>query len=269
MQTLMMKLPRFMRPLLGRLRLKAGALLDVFFAPKLAAGSSWHIETNSGISNMINVPLIAWVNYHEHEILTRDVFWLGHRAWKNPLDAWIYQEILYEVQPDIVIEIGNKFGGGTLFLASICELMGHGRVLALDIDRSKFTATHNRIDLLTGDCSSPDIIAAVSEKCKGKKTLIIHDADHTREAVLRDLRNFADMVSVDSYLIVEDSIQGVPGYIDPDRGVNVGPMTLPKKNTPLLAIEEFLQENNDFVIDESRERYILTENPKGFLRRVK
>lgn len=229
--------------------------------------SLYRMDRTVGIRKLLQAPLIAWLNYHQRDILGKQCFWLGHRALKNPLDAWIYQEILYEVKPDIVIELGNKNGGGALFLASILELLGHGMVLAVDLDHSRFTVRHARIQLLTGDCSDAQVLAKVRAVCEGKRVLVIHDADHSRDAVLRDLRNYASLVSPGSFLIVEDSVHGVPGFSqDPTR--LRGPFFFQDQDTPLQAIELFLRENPAFVVDEPRERYILTANYRGYLRRV-
>lgn len=243
--------------------------LDRLLAAKALAWRSWHIDTNRGLPNMLGKPLIAWMNYHQREMIGgKQCHWLGQRVLKNPLDAWIYQEILYDVRPDIIVEIGNKNGGSTLFLAGMCELLDHGRVLALDIDHSQFTASHPRIELVTGDCGSQAVLDAVKAKCEGQKVLIIHDADHTKNAVLRDLRNFSRLVSLGSYFIVEDTIMGVPGFHGGGTKKRVGPFLIPRLNTPMQAVKEFLNEDHDFIVDESRERYILTDNPGGFLRRV-
>ena len=97
---------------------------------------------------------------------------------------------------------------------------------------------------------------------------MIHDANHTREAVFRDLRNYSPLVSPGSCFIVEDSIEGVPGFSgDPEQPV--GPFLLPQKDTALQGIEQFLGENPSFVVDESRERHILTANYRGYLKRIK
>ena len=261
------RIPTTPRRVLGRAKRRGLKVIDGLFAHRASNNQSWSIDGNRGIGNMQGVPLIAWINYHQREVLGQQCYWLGHRALKNPMDAWIYQEILYEVKPDIVIELGNKNGGSTLFLAGICDLMNHGRVLALDIDHAQFTASHPRIELITGDCASREVLETVRQKCDDQRVLIIHDADHSREAVLRDLRNYSPLVSQGSYFIVEDSIEGVPGFSgDPEQPV--GPFLLPPKDTALQGIESFLEENSNFVVDESRERYILTANYRGYLRRV-
>jgi cephalosporin hydroxylase len=191
---------------------------------------------------------------------------LGHRALKNPIDAWVYQEIIYEVKPDIVFEIGNKNGGSTLYLAGILEMMNNGRVLALDIDHSKFTAKHERIDLITGDSTNPEIIERIHEYCDGKTCLIIHDAAHSQEAVITDLRNYCDLVKPLSYIIVEDTCEGLKGFMTDESRDRYKTFTFPHKNTALNAAKQFVQENRRFEIDRSREKWILTSNPYGYLK---
>ena len=60
--------------------------------------------------------------------------WLGAQALKNPLDLWVYQEIMVETRPELIVETGTYRGGSALFLASICELLGTGEVISIDIE---------------------------------------------------------------------------------------------------------------------------------------
>ena len=185
---------------------------------------------------------------------------MGVRAIKNPLDAWIYQEIIYEVKPDIIVEIGSAEGGATLFLANILDFIGNGKVVSVDIDRTNYTVKHDRIIEITGDSRSPQVFKKVSDLCNGKKVLVIQDGDHRKDGVLADLRDYSRLVTVGSYFIVED------GIIDLFRsGDGIGM----SEDGPLKATEQFLSENSKFEVDTTRERYILTYNPRGFLRRVK
>ena len=62
--------------------------------------------------------------------------WLGSQALKNPLDLWVYQEIMAETRPDVVVETGTYRGGSAHFLASVCDLLGAGEV---DLDRHRAT----------------------------------------------------------------------------------------------------------------------------------
>ena len=207
----------------------------------------------------LGMSLRQWLLYHHHEILHRQCYWMGARALKNPFDAWIYQEILYEVQPDVVIEIGSNEGGSTLFLAHMLELIGKGEVVSVDIDRSRFRVSHDRIVTVTGDSSADATVAQVAALCEGKRGLVIHDADHNKAPVLRDLRAYERFVSVGSYLIVED---GIVDLFRPGDGLGWF------AEGPLAAVEEFVRERPEFEVDRARERYVMTYNPKGFLRRV-
>jgi cephalosporin hydroxylase len=79
---------------------------------------------------------------------------MGVRTQKFPCDAWVYQEIIYEYQPDTIIELGNKWGGSTLLLANLLDNIGKGRVIAVDLDHSiidKKVIDHPRITLIEGD----------------------------------------------------------------------------------------------------------------------
>lgn len=67
--------------------------------------------------------LREWLIYHQRNILFDKCSWMGSRALKNPFDSWIYQEILHEVKPEIVVEIGSNEGGSTLLLAQLLDLM--------------------------------------------------------------------------------------------------------------------------------------------------
>lgn len=204
--------------------------------------------------------LRAWLAYHQREVVFDRCRWMGVRVLKNPLDLWIYQELLHRVRPDRLVEIGSYEGGSTLFFAHLFDLLGHGAVISVDRDRAPFVVRHPRIVEVTGDCAAPETVAKVAELCRGHKVLLVHDGEHAREVVLRDLRLYADLVAVGSYLIVED------GIVDlfPAGGA-FGRLAA----GPLEAIEAFLAERPDFRPDESCERYVLTYNPRGFLRRIR
>lgn len=228
----------------------------------------WRLDGRPDLARVKTAPLMAWMNYHQSEVLGKQCYWFGHRALKNPLDAWVYQEIIFETRPDFIVEIGNKNGGSTLFLAHMCDLLGHGTILALDIDHATFGVTHPRIVTITGDCSDEAVLAQVHAHVSDRKVMVIHDADHSQEAVLRDLRLYSPMVSSGSYFIVEDTTQGVSGF-SINQHTRPGVFTLSNLNSPLKAVEVFLDENQEFVLDRDRERYILTANYRGFLRRVR
>jgi cephalosporin hydroxylase len=204
--------------------------------------------------------LKEWTIHHQNQIAFEKCHWMGVRALKNPCDAWVYQEIVYDVRPDVILEIGSMWGGSTLFMAHLLQILGKGMVISLDIDRTRFSAKHDRIRLVTGSSFSPDVIRQVYGLCKGQSVLVIQDGAHDKEGVLKDLRNYSKLVSVNSYFIVEDGVQDL---FRPGDGIGT------YEEGPLAAVEQFLAENQDFVVDSERERYIMTYNPRGFLKRIR
>lgn len=203
--------------------------------------------------------LREWLLFHQREIVFDRMTWMGVKIWKNPLDAWIYQEILFEVKPDIVIEIGSRFGGSTRFFANLLDLMGKGEVISIDPHRDDFKLVHDRVIVLTGRSDDPDILREVDRRCRGKAVFVIQDGDHSYRQVLADLETYSRWVSVGSYFVVEDGI--VDLFHDGD-GLGFA------AEGPLAATEAFLSDHPDFAADRDRERYLLTYNPKGFLRRI-
>jgi cephalosporin hydroxylase len=195
--------------------------------------------------------------YYDHNEQTwGNTFWLGHHVLKCPLDLWNYQEILHEVQPELIIETGTYQGGSALFLASICELLGRGQVLTIDVDRRKERPRHARITYLTGSSTSNAILRQVRRRAKGTSpVLIILDSGHAKEHVLAELHAYAPLVTTGSYVIVEDTnLNGRP--VESDHGPG-----------PAEAVAEFLEDNDAFVRDESREKFMLTFNPGGYLKK--
>ena len=229
-------------------------------------GKSQRVE-GSDYEARWSMSLRDWLDYHQREIVFDRCQWMGRPMLKSPLDAWIYQEIIFETRPEIVVEIGSHSGGSTLYFAHLLELLagmgrldeGAGTVLSLDIDRSRYRADHPRIVEITGDCSAPEIVARVREHCEGRRVLMIHDGDHRREAVLRDLELYAPLVNLGGYLIVEDGILDLFPPSDHFGWLEAG---------PLPAIDEFLARHPEFEVDVERERYLATYSPRGFLRRV-
>lgn len=185
-------------------------------------------------------------------------FWLGVKTMKCPLDLWIYQEIIHERRPDLIIETGTESGGSALYLACICDLVKKGKVITVDIEDKTGRPCHPRIQYLLGSSTSEEIVAQVRRQIGDHDTvMVILDSDHSMEHVLKELRMYSGFVSPGSYLIVEDTnINGHPVY--PEFGPG-----------PMEAVDAFLEENKLFIVDRSREKFSLTFNPKGYLRRVR
>jgi cephalosporin hydroxylase len=86
--------------------------------------------------------------------------------------------------------------------------------------------------------------------------LVILDSDHSRDHVLTELRTYSPLVTPGQYLIVEDT------------NVNGHPVLSEHGPGPAEALVEFLDETDGFEVDRAREKFGMTFNPGGYLRRL-
>ena len=205
----------------------------------------------------LDMPLREILKVLQHRSL-KQTSYFGIPAVKSPLDFWIYREIIFEQKPDVIIEIGNFCGGSTLALAHICDNIEHGNVIGLDIFHNRIprlVRDHPRITLIEGDaCQSfRKVKALISEN---DNVLIIEDSAHTFDNTLNVLNTYSPLVKPGGYFIVEDTIC--------HHGLDVGP-----DPGPYEAVEAFLEINRDFESDRSREPFLITWNPKGYLKRLR
>jgi len=182
--------------------------------------------------------------------------WMGVPILKCPLDLWIYQEILFEIKPELIIECGTFSGGSALFLAHLCEIIGCGEIVSIDIEKRSNLPHHSRISYWFGSSISEQIVESVREKASGRcPVLVILDSDHRANHVLQELRLYSSFVTPGSYVIIEDTnVNGHPVF--PDFGPG-----------PMEAVQAFLRENHSFFVDTEREKFGLTFNPSGYLKR--
>ena len=188
-------------------------------------------------------------------IFTR-TYWMNVLCEKCPLDLWVYQEIISEIRPDLIIETGTRFGGSALFMAHILDILGKGEILTIDIDNAISRPPHPRITYVHGSSSDATLIESILANRPDEVRLVVLDSDHSKAHVLQELNLLASHVSVGSYLLVEDTnINGHP--------------TLPTFGEgPYEAAEEFLERHKEFIVDETREKFLMTFNPRGYLRRI-
>lgn len=163
------------------------------------------------------------------------VTYRGIKAIRCPFDYVIYQMIISELKPDLVIEIGTNIGGGALYIADLMNNIGHGTIHTIDIVKQSdpILADSPRIKLFTEGWEKYDL----GEAKEFNKILVIEDASHMYEDTIAILEKFAPLVTKDSYLIVEDGIVNELGL---EKDYHGG---------PLKAIREFLPTHKEFMID--------------------
>src|SRR5688500_13218721 len=111
---------------------------------------------NSFIFNQISKTIIKYFHllyYSQGKQTWMNTYWMGTPLMKCPLYLWIYQEMIYEIKPDVIIECGTNKGGSAKYMAYLLDLIGKGRIITIDIvdlkDPNNFTE-HPRIKCLIG-----------------------------------------------------------------------------------------------------------------------
>ncbi|AYF85883.1 cephalosporin hydroxylase [Pseudomonas sp. DY-1] len=200
--------------------------------------------------------------------------WMGRPIIQFPQDMIAMQELIWNIQPDLIIETGVAHGGSALYYASLLELLGgDGYVLGVDID----IRTHNRVEierhpmskrlrLIQGSSIAPETVQQVAEHVRGKeRVLVVLDSNHTHEHVLAELQAYSPFVTRDSYLVVFDTLlEDMPDDLQAaDRPWGRG-------NNPKTAVHQFLGENDRFEIDRRIvSKLLITVAPDGYLRCIR
>ncbi len=197
------------------------------------------LQVAKGDCAVMSGPLQAAI---EHRIMHNTRF-LGVPAQMNPMDAWVYQEIIHETRPNVIVELGNLHGGTLLYLARLCDMIGYGEVVGVDIARKEHGALHPRVTFIDGYAT--EVFDQVADLCDGRSVMVIEDSAHTYENTLDVLRLYGQLVKVGGYMVCED------GVMEPVA----------------QALATFAAEQTEFVADTSRE-WPVTWNPGGYLKRV-
>ena len=182
--------------------------------------------------------------------------WLGKRTHRAPTDLFVYQELIERLRPDWIVETRTGVGGLALFLASICDLVDGGQVLSIDGYPVGDPPEHPRITYLRGDPAAPATAAQAREIAGPEPRGLVILGGAARPQVEAAFRNYAPFVPVGSYLVVEDTIfDGIPVW----QAFGPGPRT---------ALPKILDER-EFVPDPDLERFAVTFNVGGYLKRVR
>jgi cephalosporin hydroxylase len=182
--------------------------------------------------------------------------WLGRHIESAPTDLIAYQQAITSVRPHWIVETGTHDGARTLFLASICDLLDHGQVVSIGEELSEGLPLHPRITYLDGVADDDATLARVRGLVGASSTtLVVLGSRVHAEATRRIFAAYAPLVSVGSYLIVTDTI------------VNGNPVWTGFGPGPMEALKLVLQRHGEFFADPELERFGLTFNPGGFLKR--
>lgn len=219
-----------------------------------------------------------WINRANAGKYSYHFEWLGRPIIQYPQDIVAMQELIWRVQPDLIIETGIAHGGSLIFFASMLELNAacggpaDAEVLGIDIDirahnREAIEAhpMFRRISMIQGSSIAPEIVGQVAAKAAHKRRIMVSlDSNHTHEHVLAELQAYAPLTSVGSYCVVFDTvIEDMPAEMFPDRPWGPG-------NNPKTALRHYLKDHPEFEIDKQmNDKLLISVAPEGFLRRIK
>ena len=204
--------------------------------------------------------------------------WMGRPIIQYPQDVFAMQELIWQVQPELIIETGIAHGGSLIFMAAMLELNAacggpkDARVLGIDID----IRSHNRdaieahpmarrIDMIQGSSVALEIVARVKAAAAGKSRVLVSlDSNHTHTHVLAELEAYAPLTSIGSYCVVFDTvIEDMPAGMFPDRPWGPG-------GNPKTALFEYLKTHPEFEIDRAIDhKLLISVAPQGYLKRVR
>ncbi len=204
--------------------------------------------------------------------------WLGRPIIQYPQDIVAMQELIWSLQPELIIETGIAHGGSLIFSASMLELNAacggpaDARVVGIDIDirahnRAAIEAhpMKRRITMLEGSSVAADVVARVREFAAGRKSVLVClDSNHTHEHVLAELEAYAPLTTVGSYCVVFDTVvEELPKELSFDRPWGPG-------DNPMTAARAYLARHPEFEIDRRFDaRLLIGVAPQGYLRRVR
>jgi len=217
-----------------------------------------------------------WVKVGWNQKYSYTMSWLGVPLIQLPEDVMRYQEVVWRLRPDVIVETGIAHGGSAILSASLCKLAGKGRVIAVDIE----IRPHNRrrieshplgplITLLEGSSTDPAIVARVSQAiAPGETVLVVLDSDHSHAHVTAELNVYAPLVSKGSYIVATDGV--MRDLIDAPRGKASW-----RADNPAEAAVDFVARHPEFVIEqpawpfnESTLKDNITHWPAAWLKRV-
>jgi len=239
---------------------------------------NWHIESlrphvlrcENKDQRQLDEAASCWLEASAKNKIDYEIEWFGIPVIQTAEDMILMQELIFTVRPDYVVETGIAHGGNLIFYASMFELLGRGEVIGVDIEirqhNRRVLQSHpffKRIRMIEGDSTSEDVVASVANAVgRDAQIIVCLDSNHYKQHVLEELKLYSRLVKPGGYIVVFDTVTAdlaVKGVCDRSYVAN-GPME---------AINDFLEENDDFIIDKDYNRLWTSTSRDGYLKRVK
>jgi len=231
-----------------------------------------------GVDDLLGAATQQWFKLANKAKYSYHFSWLGRPIIQYPQDIVAMHELIWTVQPDLIIETGIAHGGSLIFSASMLELNAacggptDARVVGVDIDIREHNRAaieehpmFRRIMMIQGSSVDAEVVSRVRELAIGRqRVMVCLDSNHTHEHVLAELNAYASLTSIGSYCVVFDTIiEDLPAGMASDRPWGPG-------NSPKSAVHEFLRSHHEFQIDKRVDhKLLISVAPDGYLRRVR
>jgi cephalosporin hydroxylase len=165
--------------------------------------------------------------------------WMGEPVTTSPFDLWVYQEIVHETQPDVIIAVRTSSAG---YLADLCQMADRGIVFAIEASPPDLStsARHPRIRRLQPSSVTAELAGGA------ESVLVVLGSRSAGDPLAEELRLYGPLVSAGSYLIVEDTTRSRQRAGD---------------------AESFVRASATFTSDRCCEKLLLTDNASGYLKR--
>lgn len=218
----------------------------------------------------------VWLKQEWNQLHWQSFSWFGFQIWQFPDDLLRLQEVIVALKPDVIVETGVSKGGSSIFFATLCRLLGKGRVISVDItipaalrERVEQSPFAGLITLIEGDSASPQVVEQVRRLVGGdKKVFVFLDSDHSKAHVLRELHAYSGLVTPGSYIVATDGV--MQSLTDTPYGRAEW-----AEDNPAAAAREFAASHPSFEIARPTalfgEQYVveeLTYWPDAWLRRI-
>lgn len=219
-------------------------------------GETFRLDTPEGFAILSD----AWLDAAMRVKLPYTFTWLGRPVIQFADDLLRLQELVYRVQPDVIVETGIAHGGSLIFHASLCKVLGRGRVIGIDVE----IRAHNRaaieahalaplITMFEGSSTDSAIVDAVKQTiAPGETVLLVLDSNHTKAHVLAELEAYAPLVSPGSYVVAMDGHVMEAAARSPRAAADWS------TNNPNAAVREFALAHPEFVRE--KESYLFNES---------
>lgn len=183
----------------------------------------------------------------------------GRLMTKLPCDMFIYPDIIYQLKPEIIVEIGTQRGISAIYFADLIK-NNRGKVLTIDInspdDKILNEFKDNNITFINGNINDSLTIKQITDFCKGRKCLVIDDGSHNQDDVYFAFKSLNHLIPNKGLYIIEDGMTNI--IIEPKN----------KDFQPNIGINRILKDYTNFKQFRNYDIFIFSTIFKGIIQKI-